>query len=57
LVEDIEYGKLNESLLLSAEERSRFSADCVPDHARAVELRQAHAQGFTHIIPRIWPDM
>lgn len=57
LVEDIEQGTLNESLVLSQVVRARFSADCEPDPARATELREASAKGFSGIIERIWPSM
>ncbi len=57
LLRDIEHGTLTENLNLPPDVRTRLGAGLSPDPARAAELRQAAAEGFAGIVPRIWPHM
>ena len=57
LVRDVEQGTLTEDLNLPSDVRTRLVAQLSPDPARAAELRQAAADGFVGIVPRIWPHM
>jgi hypothetical protein len=57
LVRDVERGTLTENLNLPSDVRTRLVAQLFPDPGRAAELRQAAADGFVGIVPRIWPHM
>ena len=58
LVDDIEKGIINESIVIPEHIRSKLEKRLSPDPKRASELRKAYEGGNdAGIIPRIWPDM
>jgi len=57
LMDDIEHGTLSDDLNLPPDVRASLTARLSPDPARAAELRQIAAAGFSEIVPRIWPHM
>jgi len=57
LIEDLAMGSLAKHLELSSEQRFAIEAHLEPDPERASEIKALFADGFTGIVPRIWPQM
>ncbi len=57
LVNDIEYGRIDESLELDASIRKELQKNLKPNPDRALTLRAKFEKGMKGIIPRIWPRL
>lgn len=57
LCDDIEKGKIDESIVMPDDMRKKFEKKLKPNPKRAEELREQFQKGFDEspIIPRIWP--
>ncbi len=57
LINDIQSGQIDESLVLDASIRQELQSCLQPNPARAEVLKNEFQQGFKGILPRIWPQL